>query len=126
MNAPLHHEMPEGTLDAAQALSHATKQWDSDIVKQITDYITIPAKSPGFDKDWAQHGYLDTGFDALVSLFEANLDREVICLGLRDYHDSVADLKKTIRYFREKGAHFTTLTQAASEHFEHHAALAGV
>ncbi|CAN5532975.1 M20 family metallopeptidase [soil metagenome] len=60
MNAPLHREMPEGTLDAAQALAHATKQWDGDIVKQITDYITIPAKSPGFDKDWAQHGYLDT------------------------------------------------------------------
>jgi acetylornithine deacetylase/succinyl-diaminopimelate desuccinylase-like protein len=60
MNAPLHREMPEGTLDAAQALAHATKQWDSDIVGQITDYITIPAKSPGFDKDWASHGYLDT------------------------------------------------------------------
>lgn len=70
-----------------------------------------------------QHGYLDAGFDALMPLFEANLNREVICLGLRDYHDSVSDLKKTIRYFRDKGAHFTTLTQAASEHFEHHEAL---
>jgi len=45
---------------------------------------------------------------------------------MRDYHDSVEDLRKTIRYFRERGAHFTTLTQAASEHFEHHAALASV
>ena len=60
MNAPLHREMPEGMLDAAQALAHATQQWDGDIVQQITDYITIPAKSPGFDKDWASHGYLDT------------------------------------------------------------------
>ncbi len=71
-------------------------------------------------------GYLDNGFDALLPLFDANMGREVICLGVRDYHDSVADLQKTIRYFRQKGAHFTTLTQAASEHYEHHEALAGV
>eukprot|EP01034_Spumella_vulgaris_P001020 gene1020-1355_t len=52
--------MPGGTLDAAAALSHATSQWDSDIVKQLTDYIQIPAKSPGFDKDWAANGYIET------------------------------------------------------------------
>jgi len=73
-----------------------------------------------------KHGYLDMGFDAIRELIDANLDREVICLGLRDYHDSVKDLTKVIRYFREKGAHFTTMTQAASENFEHHAALAAV
>jgi len=73
-----------------------------------------------------QHGYLDSGFASLEPLFEANKDCGVICLGLRDYHDSVEDLQKTIRYFRDRGAHFTTLTQAASEHYEHHEALAGV
>jgi len=71
-----------------------------------------------------QHGYLDQGFDNLVPLFEANLNNEVITLGMRDYFDSVDDLRKTIRYFREKGAHFTTMTQAASEHYEHHGAAA--
>jgi len=73
-----------------------------------------------------QHGYLDMGFSSLKPLFEANSDCEVITLGLRDYHDSVEDLRKTIRYFRDRGAHFTTMTQAASEHFEHHEALAAV
>lgn len=73
-----------------------------------------------------QHGYLDKGYDALQDLFEANLNREVICLGLRDYNDSVEDLRKTIAYFRKKGAHFTTLTQAASEHYEHELIVAGV
>lgn len=72
------------------------------------------------------HGYLHNGFDALVPLFEANMSREVVCLGLRDYHDSIDDLQKTVRFFRERGAHFTTLTQAASEHYEHHEALAAV
>jgi len=60
MNAPLHSEIPTGLLDADQALAQVSQQWDSDIVKQITDYIAIPAKSPGFDAEWAAHGYLET------------------------------------------------------------------
>ncbi len=83
--------------------------------------LHIPVATHG-----GQHGYLDAGFDKLEALFENNLEREVICLGMRDYYDSVDDLRKTIRYFRKRDAHFTTLTQAASEHFEHHEALAAV
>jgi acetylornithine deacetylase/succinyl-diaminopimelate desuccinylase-like protein len=60
MNAPLHREMPAAVLDSAAALAQVTAQWDGDIVRQLTDYIAIPAKSPGFDKDWAQHGHLET------------------------------------------------------------------
>ncbi|MDB5966062.1 MAG: family metallo-hydrolase [Polaromonas sp.] len=60
MNAPLHREIPAGVLDAALAQSHIDSQWDGDIVRQLTDYIAIPAKSPTFDSDWAAHGYLDT------------------------------------------------------------------
>src|SRR5689334_13016862 len=60
MNAPLHREMPAGLLDAERALSDVSAQWDGDILKQLTDYIAIPAKSPGFDKDWSANGYLET------------------------------------------------------------------
>jgi acetylornithine deacetylase/succinyl-diaminopimelate desuccinylase-like protein len=60
MNAPLQREMPTSILNAAQALSQVTAQWDDDIVGQLTDYIAIPAKSPTFDSDWAKHGYIDT------------------------------------------------------------------
>jgi acetylornithine deacetylase/succinyl-diaminopimelate desuccinylase-like protein len=60
MNAPLHREMPAGTLDTARALADVSAQWDGDIVRQITDYIAIPAKSPSFDADWLAHGHLDT------------------------------------------------------------------
>jgi len=66
------------------------------------------------------HAYLDKGFEALRPVFEANLGREVVCIGLRDYQDSVEALGETIAFFRRKGAHFTTLTQCASEHYEHH------
>ncbi|CAA9422632.1 MAG: Acetylornithine deacetylase/Succinyl-diaminopimelate desuccinylase and related deacylases, partial [uncultured Ramlibacter sp.] len=51
---------PGTVLDAAQALSHASSQWDGDIVRQISDYIAIPAKSPSFDSEWASHGHIET------------------------------------------------------------------
>ena len=60
MNAPLHREMPAGLLDAGQALAQVTEKWDGDILRQLTDYVAIPAKSPGFDPDWVAHGYLET------------------------------------------------------------------
>ncbi|MDO9359057.1 MAG: M20/M25/M40 family metallo-hydrolase, partial [Polaromonas sp.] len=71
MNAPLHREIPDGLLDAAQALSQVSAKWDGDIVKQISDYITIPAKSPSFDADWASHGYIDTVMRNAASWVEA-------------------------------------------------------
>ena len=60
MNAPLHKELPAGVLNDAQALNQASTVWDKDIVRQLTQYIEIPAKSPGFDANWAAHGYLET------------------------------------------------------------------
>ena len=56
----MNARVPEFALNATQALSQVSQQWDSDIVRQITDYIAIPAKSPMFDPDWAKHGYIDT------------------------------------------------------------------
>jgi len=47
-------------LQADPALSHISEQWDKDILRQLTDYIAIPAKSPGFDGEWEKHGFLDT------------------------------------------------------------------
>ena len=60
MNAPLHREIPAAVLDSAAALSQVSAQWDGDILRQLTDYIAIPAKSPGFDPQWQQHGYIET------------------------------------------------------------------
>jgi acetylornithine deacetylase/succinyl-diaminopimelate desuccinylase-like protein len=74
MNAPLqnlHREISASILNAAQALSQVTSQWDDDIVGQLTDYIAIPAKSPAFDSDWAQHGHIDTVVRNAASWVEA-------------------------------------------------------
>ncbi len=60
MNAPLHHELAGApVLDAATALEQINRQWDSDIVRRLSDYIAVPAKSPGFDPEWAAHGFID-------------------------------------------------------------------
>ncbi|NOK24119.1 M20/M25/M40 family metallo-hydrolase, partial [Corallococcus carmarthensis] len=47
-------------MQPADALDHVSRQWDGDILRQLTDYIAIPAKSPGFAPDWEQLGLLDT------------------------------------------------------------------
>ena len=60
MNAPHYREIPPGLLDSAAALSQVSEQWDRDIVRQLTEYIAIPAKSPGFDPEWIAHGYIET------------------------------------------------------------------
>ena len=51
---------PEPALNPEQALAEVSRAWDQDIVAQLSDYISIPAKSPGFDAQWVQHGYIDT------------------------------------------------------------------
>jgi hypothetical protein len=48
MNAPVP------MLDTAEMLSNVSRAWDDDLVKQLSDYIEIPAKSPAFDPDWAK------------------------------------------------------------------------
>ena len=51
---------PESVLNAAQALDQVSNAWDNDILAQLKAYIAVPSKSPMFDADWAQHGYIDT------------------------------------------------------------------
>jgi acetylornithine deacetylase/succinyl-diaminopimelate desuccinylase-like protein len=43
----------------AAAREFIDSRWDGDIVGRLSEYIRIPAKSPAFDPQWAQHGYLD-------------------------------------------------------------------
>ena len=46
--------LPTPALDTALALERVSSAWDEDILKQLTDYIRIPAKSPGFAPDWRE------------------------------------------------------------------------
>ena len=74
MNAPVNHAV----------LAHVSQMWDNDIVSQLSDYIAIPAKSPAFDADWAQHGHIDQvvqrAADWVLAQKVAGLTLEVIRL----------------------------------------------
>lgn len=56
MNAPL----PTAVLNVAQAQQQINQVWDNDLVQRLSDYIAVPAKSPMFDSDWVQHGYIES------------------------------------------------------------------
>lgn len=71
MNAPIHRELPLGELSSVAALEHIRTTWDERILPQLTEYVAIPAKSPGFDPDWAKHGYLETVVRNAASWVEA-------------------------------------------------------
>jgi len=60
MNARTPTAASTATLDTTEVLRQVSAQWDDDIVGQLSDYIAIPAKSPMFDADWAQHGFIET------------------------------------------------------------------
>lgn len=54
-------------MDDSKMQSFVDGLWNDEVVPQITDYIRIPNKSPLFDPQWIEHGYMD---DA-VKLMEA-------------------------------------------------------
>jgi len=39
--------------------------WDSSIVPELCEYIKVPNKSPLFDPDWEQHGYMEQAVQML-------------------------------------------------------------
>ena len=71
MNAPIHKELPAHLLNAEKALSDVTHAWDSQILKELTQYIEVPAKSPSFDANWEANGYLDTVLRQTAQWIEA-------------------------------------------------------
>jgi acetylornithine deacetylase/succinyl-diaminopimelate desuccinylase-like protein len=56
----MNARIPASLLNTSQALGQVSQAWDDDLVSQLTNYIAIPAKSPMFDADWAQHGLIDS------------------------------------------------------------------
>ncbi|MDP1655280.1 MAG: M20 family metallopeptidase [Hylemonella sp.] len=56
----MNDRIAQSVLDSTRVLDEVSQAWDGDIVRQLSDYITIPAKSPMFDPLWAEHGYIET------------------------------------------------------------------
>jgi acetylornithine deacetylase/succinyl-diaminopimelate desuccinylase-like protein len=54
-------------LDIERLKKHVHAAWSDAIVPSLTDYIRIPNKSPAYDSQWVEHGYMDQA----VKLMEA-------------------------------------------------------
>ncbi len=71
-------------LNTEQVLSDVSQAWDDDLVKQISDYIEIPAKSPAFDAEWARAGHLESviqrAADWMLAQKVAGLTLEIVRL----------------------------------------------
>jgi len=58
-------------MDSSQTRDSISGLWDSQIVPQLVEYIKIPNKSPMFDAQWAEHGYMDQAVDQLAAWAKA-------------------------------------------------------
>ena len=72
---------------AAPLAARIEKQWDSDIVAQLVDYIRIPARSPHFDHDWAKNGHIEAAIRQaekwVLAQGVAGLKLEIVRIGDR-------------------------------------------
>ncbi len=83
----MNARIPTAVFNAAKTSSQVSSHWDASILQELKDYITVPAKSPAFDADWAQHGHIDTVVRNAAAWVEAQkvqgLTLEIIRLGAR-------------------------------------------
>ena len=52
-------------MDRDKITGFVTRQWDESIIPTLSDYIRIPNKSPIFDPEWEQHGYMERAVNLL-------------------------------------------------------------
>ena len=45
--------------DSAALQSFVNAKWDEEIIPALRDYIEIPSKSPAYDANWIEHGYIE-------------------------------------------------------------------
>ena len=58
-------------MDTAKTDRFIADAWDGDIVPQLVEYIRIPNKSPMFDAQWKEHGYMDDAVKLLANWAKA-------------------------------------------------------
>src|SRR5258705_6602624 len=42
------------------------RRWQQSIVEELKRYITIPNKSPAFDRDWSPHGHMEKAISLIA------------------------------------------------------------
>jgi acetylornithine deacetylase/succinyl-diaminopimelate desuccinylase-like protein len=59
-------------INHARLMATIGQTWDTSIVPTLCDYVRIPNKSQNFDRDWAQHGYMDQAAELMRAWCVAN------------------------------------------------------
>ncbi len=54
-------------MDFKRALQQTARLFEDSIVPQLCEYIRIPNKSPLFDAEWQQHGYMDRAAELMAA-----------------------------------------------------------
>jgi len=52
-------------MDNAKTAAFVNELWDTSIIPEISEYITVPNKSPNFDPDWEKHGHMERAVQML-------------------------------------------------------------
>jgi hypothetical protein len=58
-------------MDVRRVEQFVAQKWDDEIVPRLVEYIRIPCKSPMFDADWVEHGYMEQAVDLMVGWAQA-------------------------------------------------------
>ena len=61
-------------MDQKTAQDFIDEMWNDSIVPELVEYIKIPNKSPHFDADWAEHGYME---EAVQQIFNWSAAQDV-------------------------------------------------
>jgi acetylornithine deacetylase/succinyl-diaminopimelate desuccinylase-like protein len=57
-------------MDTHRAQRLIDQLWQDTIVPELVEYVKIPCKSPHFDPDWAEHGYMDDAVQLIAGWCE--------------------------------------------------------
>ena len=60
-------------MDVAAAKAFIGRMWDEEIVPELTAYIRIPNKSPAFDPEWTQHGFMEKAVEQFAAWAKAKI-----------------------------------------------------
>ena len=58
-------------MDKTVANEHVRRVWNAEILPSLSDLVAIPALSPSFDAQWAEHGHLDAAVAHVRGWLEA-------------------------------------------------------
>jgi acetylornithine deacetylase/succinyl-diaminopimelate desuccinylase-like protein len=53
-------------MDIDRLQSTINKTWDESIIERLVAYVRIPNKSPAFDPDWENHGYMEAAIQLMA------------------------------------------------------------